>query len=104
MENNYYYIFRLACDNLQTNEFGLYDEISMVKDYMGPDPPLEEDLEERLRMYIRESTIIGIPRNQQRFLLDIDVYLKTYGIILPRFCNGKPGIWYMQMQLYKIEL
>ena len=69
----------------------MYDEIYTVKAYMGPDPSLPPKLEERIRMYVTDCTHIGMPRNQQRYLKDIEVYLKTFNINVSRFRNGRPG-------------
>ena len=71
----------------------MFDEISTVKDYMGPDPSLDPDLEERIRSYVRDSIRIGMPRSQGQVLCHIETYLNTFGIHVPRFTNGKPGIY-----------
>ena len=88
-----YSLFRLACQVLDTNESGLYDQIYTVKDHMGPDPSLDIELEELICWYVRDSVRIGMPRNQQQCLHHIEIYLRTYGINVPQFTNGKPGIY-----------
>ena len=88
---NVNYLFRLACENLQPNDLGLFDEITTVKQYMGPDPSLDEHLEEIIRSYVRDSIRIGMPRSRPQILHEIEIYLNTYGIHVPRFRNGKPG-------------
>ena len=87
----YKYLFRLARENVERNESGLYDNISTVKDYMGPDPSLDVDLEEKIRLYVRDTPRIGMPRSQHKCLLDIETYIKTFGIDVPRFRDGRPG-------------
>ena len=81
----------MARDYLVPNELGLYEEISTVKDYMGPDPSLDADLEEKIRLYVQDTLKIGMPRSQDKFLMDIQTYINTFGIQVPRFNNGKPG-------------
>ena len=81
----------MAHDNLEPNHSGMYEEIVTVKDYMGPDPLLDAELEEKIRLYVKDTLRIGMPRSQQQCLLDIEIYLETYGIHVPRFRDGRPG-------------
>ena len=70
----------------------MYDDIWTVKPYMGPDSSLDPELEQRIRLYVQDTTRIGIPRSQHKCLVDIEVYLKTFNISAPRFKDGRPGI------------
>ena len=75
----------------------MYDDISTVKDYMGPDHSLDDDLEERIRLYVRDSARIGMPRSMPQFLVHIQIYLNTFGIDVSRFRNGKPGTYHIHL-------
>ena len=81
----------MARESVTADESGKYEDIPTVKDFMGPDPSLDADLEERIRLYIRDMFPLGMPRSQQKFLNDIETYLKTFDIHVPRFKNGRPG-------------
>ena len=71
----------------------MYEEISTVKDSMGLEPSLDSDLEKKIRLYLTDTLRIGMPRSMSKFLTDIQVYLTTFGIHVPRFRNNKPGIY-----------
>ena len=81
----------MACDNIERSNSGYYDTIFTVKQYMGPDPSLDPNLEEIIQLYVRDSPRIGMPRSMPQCLIDIETYLRTFGIEVPRFNAGKPG-------------
>ena len=76
---------------MEPDEHGRYSEISTVKDNMGPQPSLDPELEELIRLYIEDCDRIGIPRYQQRCLEEIQLYLNTHNIQVPRFVKNKPS-------------
>ena len=84
------------------DEDGKYNEIWTVKDRMGPKASLEASLEERISSFVRDSTRLGFPRIQNRFLVDIGVFMEMHQIDVERFLEGVPGKCYVFLLLFYI--
>ena len=82
---------RIARQVLQPDEHGMYGEITTIKDHRGPGPALSAELEEKIRLWVRDSPRIGMARNQHRHLVDIGTYLETFNINVERFKDGIPS-------------
>ena len=69
----------------------MYGEITTIKDHRGPGPALSAELEEKIRLWVRDSLRLGMARNQRRHLVDIGTYLETFNINVERFKDGIPS-------------
>ena len=85
-------LFRIAREVLQPDENGMYGDITTIKDNRGPEPVLNAELEEKIRLWVRDSPRIGMARNQRRHLVDIGTYLETFNINVERFKDGIPSM------------
>ena len=50
------------------------------------------ELEETIRLFLKDAHRIGIPQSQGRARTDVEVYLKSLQISAPKFKNQRPGI------------
>ena len=76
-------------------EDGKYSDITTIKDDVQHGRALDFDMEEKIRLFLKDAHRIGIPRSQGRARTDVEVYLKSHKIPAPKFKNQRPGILFI---------
>ena len=96
--------FRIARETLEVGEDGKYSDITTIKDDVQQGKALEFELEEKIRLFLKDAHRIGIPRSQGRAHTDVEVSLKLHKIPAPKFKNQRPGelnvYFHIHVQLY----
>ena len=72
-------------------EDGKYLDITTIKDDVHQGKALVFELEETIRLFLKDAHRIGIPRSQGRARTDVELYLKSHQISAPKFKNQRPG-------------
>ena len=83
--------FRIARETLTVGEDGKYLDITTIKDDVHQGKALVFELEETIRLFLKDAHRIGIPRSQGRARTDVELYLKSHQISAPKFKNLRPG-------------
>ena len=72
-------------------EDGKYSDITTIKDDVHQGKALVFELEETIRIFLKDAHRIGIPRSQGRARTDVELYLKSHQISAPKFKDQRPG-------------
>ena len=72
-------------------EDGKYSDITTIKDDVHQGKALVFELEETIRLFLKDAHRIGIPRSQGRARTDVELYLKSHQISAPKFKNQRSG-------------